>query len=246
MIRLIAALLLICVAGVAHAGWGRISRDEIRLDGEIGRDSYQDYMRVAEGGFSRVSLNSGGGLPLVALSIAEDLVHRQIEIVVDGVCMSACANYLAVSGRELAVRCDSVLAWHGTLGSIADEKRKMKASGVPDELIDVFAAWLGDFHVREDRFFKMAGVDKEILNDSVVATAEVSSGLRPSFSFDDVSGEYSFTTVAPIWIPNVSTLRSYGVNIYYECGCRTDEEIKESMAKHGIGVPFTSKPVRHK
>ena len=246
MIRLAAVLLLMCVAGFAHAGWGRISKDEIRLDGEIGRDSYREYMRVAEGGFSTVSLNSGGGLPLVALNIAEDLVLRQVEIVVDGVCMSACANYLAISGRELAVRCDSVLAWHGTLGSIADEKIKMKTSGVPDELIDVYAAWLGDFQVREDRFFKIAGVNREILNDSVVATAEVSAGLRPSFSFDDVSGEYSFTTVAPIWIPDVSTLRSYGINVSSECGCWTDEEIKESMAKHGIGVPFTSKPVRDK
>lgn len=244
MIRLAAVLLLMCVAGFAHAGWSRISKDEIRLDGEIGRDSYREYMRVAEGGFSRVSLNSGGGLPLVALNIAEDLVLRQVEIVVDGVCMSACANYLAISGRELAVSCDSVLAWHGTLGSVADEKMKMKASGVPDELINVYAAWLGDFQVREDRFFKMAGVDKDILSDSVVAIAEVSAGLRPSFSFDDVSGEYSFTTVAPIWVPDVSMLRSYGVNVSSECGCWTDGKIKDSMAKHGIGVPFTSKPVR--
>ena len=244
MVRLAVVLALMCVSGFAHAGWNRISKDEIRLDGEIGRDSYAEYMRIAEGGFSKVSLNSGGGLPLVALSIAEDLVARRVEIVVDGICMSACANYLAVSGIRLSFSCESLLAWHGTLGSIVEERTKMKVSGVPDELIDVYAEWLADFKVREDRFFNLAGVDQGILSDSTLATAEVSAGLRPSFSFDDVSGEYSFTTVAPIWIPDVSTMRSYGISAFSDCGCRTDAELRQSMAKHGIDVPFTSNPVR--
>lgn len=98
----------------ALEGWSRSSDNEIRLDGVIGPDSLAKFQSAAEGGFTRVVLNSPGGMEFVAMRIAQDPRYKDADIVVSEKCISSCANYLAVLGRSLSVDCNSVIGFHGT------------------------------------------------------------------------------------------------------------------------------------
>lgn len=236
--------LLFLASNQAHAEWIRVSPTEIRLNGDIGRDSYEEYLQVADDGFKVVRLNSGGGYPSVALSIAEDVIKRRAIIVIDGVCISACANYLAIAGKVLSMKCDSVIGWHGTLGEVSKERIRMENAGVPSNAVNGYISWLADFKAREQTFFDAAGVDIAILDDSVRVVEE--SGITPEskFSIDGKTGEYSYTTTTPVWIPTISDMKSYGMNVKSECAQQSDSQIRISLGKAGVFVPFTSNSAR--
>src|SRR5690606_31220712 len=142
-----------------------------------------------------------GGYPSVTLLIAEHVRQSGATVVVDGVCMSACANYIAAAGSRLVIECVSVLAWHGGLQSVAQAKVAMAASGVPSPVIDAYASWGSEFNCREEAFFRATGVDMSILGDPV-ATAETDC-ITPAVTheIDDVTGEFSITTSPAFWVP---------------------------------------------
>ncbi|WXF82824.1 hypothetical protein WDV90_15725 [Xanthomonas translucens pv. undulosa] len=113
---MIALLATVFFCGNVHAGWRGISPDIIELRGDIDSNSDVEYFKIAKDGYSKIVVHSLGGYPLVALRIAEDIVQRRpIEVKVDGVCLSACASYIAMAASSLTVDCGAVLGWHGTL-----------------------------------------------------------------------------------------------------------------------------------
>ena len=234
------AISIAALCGTAEAGWSRVSEDRISLDGYIGKESYHDFLSVAEGGYREVVVNSAGGYPSVTLLIAEHVRQSGATVVVDGVCMSACANYIAAAGSRLVIECGSVLAWHGGLQSVAQAKMAMAASGVPSPVIDAYASWLSEFKNREAAFFRATGVDMSILGDSVAAVE--TAGITPAVTFeiDDVTGEYSYTTSAAFWVPARSDLESYGFNAEFSCSAYSDADISRYLARAGIGAPFTT------
>lgn len=183
----------------AWAGWTRSSGSTIQFEGDIGKGSYEEYLAVAKGGFTKVFLNSGGGYPSVALKIAKDIQkHPNVEVKVKGVCISACASYLAIAGERLNIGCDSVVAWHGGLGSPEVEARSMRADGIPEGLVVAYADWLKAFHADESAFYGHAGVDLALLTDSVQAVNALD--LAESYTLDAVTGEYSYSTSAGVWV----------------------------------------------
>ncbi|TWQ46862.1 hypothetical protein FQK01_24205, partial [Xanthomonas vasicola] len=132
----VAAFFLIFIFyGSAYAGWSRISPDLIELRGDIDPNSDLEYSKVAAGGYSRIVVHSGGGYPFVALKIAEDIVRRRpIEVKVDGICLSACASYIAMAASSLTVDCGAVLGWHGTLPTGKEGEAMLVAQGAPRAL----------------------------------------------------------------------------------------------------------------
>lgn len=234
------AILLFAFCGSASAAWSRVSDDQIRLDGQIDRDSYDDYIKIAKGGYKEVLLNSGGGYPSITLAIAEDIVRRGPIIVVDGVCISSCANYLALAGSKLVIKCGSVVGWHGGLGSVVDESAAMRASGIPNSVVDGYAKWLSEFKRKEAEFFRAVEVDASILSDSIGVIERSGTKPEPSFTIDEVTGEYSYTTSTSLWIPEIADIESYGIRVESCCGQQSDSDIYQSLRKSGIAIPFTS------
>lgn len=234
-------VMLIGVHNVAHADWERVSTDTIRLIGEIDRDSYHEYMKLAGKGYSTLIIKSAGGIPSVALKIAEDVSSRDVAVVVDDYCISACANYLAFSGHQLIVRCNSFLAWHGTLETPEEALVSMRAQHKPEELIVAYVQWLTNFKDRERSFFKKIGVDYRILEDSTRIVNEANITPKPSFNLDELTGNYSVTTSAALWIPTPDILEDYGVNTDGFCERYNSKKIASMLKVNGITMPFTSR-----
>ena len=233
-------VLLFAFCGSASAGWSRVSDDQIRLDGHIDRDSYDEYMKIAKDGYKELLLNSGGGYPSITLAIAEDVIKRNPMIVVDGVCISSCANYLAIAGAKLVIKCGSAVGWHGGLGSVVDESAAMRASGIPGNVVDGYAKWLSEFKRKEAEFFRTAKVDVSILSDSIGVIERSGITPEPSFTIDQVTGEYSYTTTTSLWVPAIEDIESYGIRVESCCGQQSDSDTSKSLKNSGVVIPFTS------
>lgn len=230
----------------ARAGWLRKDVNTIRLEGDIDSSSYKEYLSVSKDGFSVVELQSFGGYPNISLKIAEEIIKTNATIKIDGYCFSACANYLAFSGKSLFVPCDALLGWHGSpsLESDIEAARRFKKNKAPEKLADIYIKWLTDFRKRELTFFQKKGIDPLILNYSVnIPNKYVKSKPSSTFTFDYETGEYSLTetTIATLWIPSSETLARYGVNTDGFCNNYNDIHINNLIKSNNFKFNYSTR-----
>lgn len=227
------------------AAWQRVSADTIKLSGDIDEDSLAEYTAIAGAGYRHLQLDSPGGVPSVALTIAEDVMARQADVTVTGNCLSACANYLAIAGR-LHVGCDALLGWHGsTLQPVTeDDIADLRRQGAGDDFIRRYADWHRAFSEREQRFYRRAGIDRAILQDSVTVMAQqdVAPKTTISFDFDERTGALrtSTSTTAALWLPPADVLVRYGFPAWDFDACYTAGHIADLVQRRGYHFAYTT------
>jgi hypothetical protein len=91
----------------------RLSPDAIVVQGVIDDAAVKQFRKIVDSGVEKVHLRSPGGTVAAAIEIAREIRKRNIDVVVDGRCASACANYLFVAGRRKSVVGDGILLMHG-------------------------------------------------------------------------------------------------------------------------------------
>ena len=231
----------------AYAGWIRKDAETIRLDGDIDENSYSDYLEIAKTPFTIVELDSGGGYPFIALKIAQDIANRNVKIVINKDCFSACANYLALAGRELIVPCNALIGWHGspTLESDAEIRRRFLNEEAPNELIKSYTKWLGNFRNEEVAFYKSRGISTALLVNSTKIPEKYKKvpSNSTSFTFNEQTGQYSVnhTSVASIWLPTKDTLAVYGFNTSGFCKTYDEKHIEDTVKDRGYKFNYTAK-----
>jgi hypothetical protein len=57
----------------------------------------------------------------VAVQIGMALKKAEVDVIVDGICLSSCANYLFTAGRQKMIR-NGVVGFHGNTGAVVEEK----------------------------------------------------------------------------------------------------------------------------
>ena len=102
----------------------RKSAQTLVLSGRIRAKTYEAFMRNVDGRVTEIVVNSVGGGVEPALKIAEEIERRGLRVVVQGYCLSSCANYLFLAGREKAIR--GILGYHGGVQAL---HRELVASG---------------------------------------------------------------------------------------------------------------------
>jgi hypothetical protein len=241
-------ILAIICSTTANAGWGRISNDVIELKGDIEDHSYNQYLAVSKGGYKKILLHSEGGQPAIALMIAEDIYKQKPDIEVQGYCLSACANYLALAGKSLHLPCGSILGWHGSPFAVTDDQVRSdhKIQGFPPEFTENYIEkWHAATRSRERAFFEKIGVDHRLITDSVLIPRS-EFPMRPqitSYTFNPVTGDVSMSISreeAPLWIPTKQKLKSYGVPTANFCGRYDRDAIKNAIVKNSYIFKYTS------
>lgn len=223
-----------------RAQWIRVDENTIRLEGEIDRNSYQSYLDASKGGYSKAILSSVGGSPLPALTIAQDMRNYQPEIVVENYCLSACANYLVFASPSPTVTCGSVLVWHGTIANgISKKVEVMRIEGKNPDLIEMYRGWVEQFDEMEVQYFRDVNVDRNILFDSVSIVQREGVVPEAKFTFDEITGDFSESVSAALWVPTTAILRGYGMNTRNFCPTY-DADIPETLESLGIKAPYTS------
>lgn len=148
--------------------WTRSSADHLRLDGHINSETADEFIEKFDAKVRVVELNSRGGDVKAGLAIAERLAAADIDVVVDGYCLSSCANYLFVAGRHKEIL-RGIVGYHGSAGGCIKAKggveNWLKESSPdlkdPKQIAD-FRILTQTLTERENRFFGQLGVDPEL------------------------------------------------------------------------------------
>ncbi|GAB1406941.1 hypothetical protein MASR1M8_08600 [Thermomonas brevis] len=240
---LLAALFL--QSSVAVAQWKALDAETLRLDGSIEADSHDQYLKLATPSLRKVVLNSPGGYELPAALIASDLLGRgNVDIIVDGMCASSCANQLLPVSKRPTVNCGSLLAWHGSRVLAKPEPESLHDDGYPPDIVEKQVAWWSRLNRLTMAAYEANGISASILRDSVVAAAGIEPETATTYSFNETTGGISVSesSSAVAWIPTRSILQTYGYDTSDFCPSY-DDDMDASVRRIAGDLLFTKHAV---
>jgi ATP-dependent protease ClpP protease subunit len=205
----------------AARGPFQVTRPDVRtlhLQGRIQAGDDIAFRQAVTDQVDTVVVNSGGGDVIPALRMAEVIRARKLRVVVDGACVSSCANYLFVAGLRQEVRPNSVVLWHGgvtreAIVEMASAVRAMVSSaGAPREAVAAnvqrIEQEMGAAMTDQRRLYGAVGLDPglvETLADWSGDAAPVDGATveGQAFIFIDyaVLGCAGLGNLAPAWAP---------------------------------------------
>lgn len=83
-----------------------------RLNGFIDSKTILPVIESINSGTQTLVVNSQGGHEVSAIKLANIIADKEVSIIVDGVCMSACASYIFAAAKRREVRQNSVVSFH--------------------------------------------------------------------------------------------------------------------------------------
>jgi hypothetical protein len=106
--------LLLLVFSLAHGAEVRVDTDTARYRGEISAESNQRFFAsVAKRPVKRLIIDSPGGEVEAGIALGYWVYRHGIDVIVEGRCLSSCANYVFPAGRRKVIRQGAYVAWHG-------------------------------------------------------------------------------------------------------------------------------------
>lgn len=150
----------------------------LRFDGVIVKEATAkvEQLLIADAGKSirTMVIKSNGGEANAGIRFGELVRDWKLAVTVDGYCMSACANYVAIAARELVVPDGALLGYHGGPsrawggdGQYAVERREfLRRVGVPDEFIPGQLQRDKDTYARQQALFQSVNVSMAIVEDT--------------------------------------------------------------------------------
>ena len=89
----------------------------ISFVGDIESQTYRDFLyavRGKEDQITTIRINSGGGITEQGMQIGEWVFDHKIDVIVDEICFSSCANYIFTAGKNKIIEKDAIVGWHGS------------------------------------------------------------------------------------------------------------------------------------
>lgn len=213
----VAALLLVAGVQAALAGEPAIRRegDIIHVSGFISRDAADGFRAALATPARAVHLESPGGDVDAAIAMAGAIRDAGLPVVVTGLCLSSCANYLFAAGRTRTIQPGGLVCVHGGVPRDLAEARAGLPPGpnrdaMAAHILAGTAAMLG----RQRGLYASLGVDEGFIyrseamrvTDRVAArlAAIRASGERPSMFWcpsADYLERHGLTVARPAWYP---------------------------------------------
>jgi hypothetical protein len=120
----------------------------------------------------RLFVNSYGGSSEGAMKVGDFILTNQIQVVVVGICYSACANYFFLPSKARAKTPASILGMHGGFQSYVKQRNALLAA-LPEPHKSRYAQSfpVEDEKVREEvRLLTLAGINPSIIVESAEKT----------------------------------------------------------------------------
>lgn len=180
--------------------WKRVDASTVRIDGNIDKESEKAFARVFDAEVRRVELNSGGGDVLAALRIASQIRDAGLEVVVDGYCLSSCANYLFTSGSKRTLR-GGLVGFHGNIGECARREggaeawaRKWAPRDASQSELAAESARYQSLITAEQSYLAATSIDSALFFDSCAPDKGMNDGITYSFLLPsaDTFARYGF------------------------------------------------------
>jgi hypothetical protein len=89
--------------------------ERVRYVGELTEEGYAALRQLSDGHPVRtLAIASAGGEINAGMDFGEWTFERRLDVEVDDICLSACANYVFTAARNKLIRPGAVVAWHGS------------------------------------------------------------------------------------------------------------------------------------
>ena len=135
-------------------------------------------MNIKIGRGDRLFMNSVGGDVEAGLAIARSVLKNDMDVVVDGICLSSCANYLFLAGRTKTVLPLALVGFHGG-PSAEGEINYVGPEGGRAKARDAFKNWIVTILKKQAEFFTAVHVDERL-----IYSPPSGSGLRQEDQHD--------------------------------------------------------------
>ncbi len=194
----------------------KVDETTLRLEGPIFSPMLEQLKTVLSPKISTFEVDSEGGDTATAIEIAEIMMSRKIDLIVDGICASSCANYLFVAAEKKTVNKGSVVGWHGGYSNAA--------SVIKEDLSDILRRHA--LLKREQLLYLKKGVSIELI---------VYSAYLTNYKIvNDASGRKIKQREFDLWVPNKKTLESLGVkHLDMQSNFANAADVEAALAKHG-------------
>ena len=154
-------------------------RDEqVKYVGEMTDAGFAALERLTRGRkIQTLVVDSAGGEIVTSMDFGDWVADRKVDVVVERLCLSSCANYIFPAARTKLIQRGAVVAWHGSarqrdlmveLNQIIDERvDKLRLSAAEKErkreqMRRATADYLQSAQLRQDAFFSRIGVDEYV------------------------------------------------------------------------------------
>lgn len=196
------------LVSTVHAGdWTVIGKDTLSFKGYIETSEVEKFKQVFNSDIKKIIVDSGGGNAEVGLAIGELIADANVDIEVQGICMSSCANYIFVAGQQKRIR-GGIVGYHGNITALMKATSKeelinqMKQSGLSDQQAnDFYQHYISNVLPREEAFFSRLGVSQDLFDRTQRPDKGMGAGVyvallpKPEtferYGIQNVSGEQS-------------------------------------------------------
>ena len=99
------------------AAYLSVEGSTVVMNGELDDGFYERFLSLVNGREDEVAtlrVNSGGGITDEGLKLGLWIFQHNIDVVVDGLCFSSCANYVFTAGRNKTIMAGAIVGWHGS------------------------------------------------------------------------------------------------------------------------------------
>lgn len=227
MKAIVISVFLIVLGTSAFAGdWRAISKDTLSFKGNIESSELQKFKEVFNSGIKKIIVDSGGGDAEVGLQIGQIIASGNVDVEVQGICVSSCANYIFTAGNRKILN-NGIVGFHGNMTAMIQSISKenllaqMKSSGLSEQDANkIYDHYVNDVLPKEKHFYESLGVSQALFD----RTQRTDKGMG--------SGTYSAL------LPKPATFEKYG--IYNVMGEQSQEVINNDprVTKYAkLGAP---------
>lgn len=171
---------------------------ELHLPKWIDKQSAADFLASMQtsGPDVLVSVDSFGGEEGAALDIAEALLEKRTTLRLDGVCLSACAQYLLPAASKIIATPNAVIAMHGS-SYMARDTLQLQAGSDEAELVRGNAARIQRLYTRAKKNISLLQMAWDEVN---YYCSQITPG-KPT----------QMLSVFEYWAPTVQQLQNAGI-----------------------------------
>ncbi|MDH5580564.1 MAG: hypothetical protein OEY33_01540 [Bdellovibrionales bacterium] len=197
--KLLVSLIPMILSTYSSAGeWKKLGNSTLQFEGRIHFGDHQNFLNLMTEDIKSIEVNSRGGIVGEAILIGEKIFDFKLDIIVNGLCLSSCANYLFVAGKKKKIK-SGLVGFHGNTTAMYKQNWEgtvmdMRSEGLSPHEIEEFKIDTLKEIALEREFFKKIGV-KQALFDRT---------QRPDMGIGD-NKKYDFL------VPSIKTLNSYGI-----------------------------------
>ena len=114
IIHMFMILCLVCASSrSSFAMKMTVHGNEIALSGMISPGSGMQFRQTFNEQIRVVRITSGGGSVGDALEIAKIMLANEVDVIVERACLSSCANYIFLAGKQKSILSGALVCFHG-------------------------------------------------------------------------------------------------------------------------------------